>query len=460
VAQQIESRSPQDPTDVVVSAPAATSGQVRAAVDRARVASREWGTAPAAQRATALHAAADAVAGAATELAALIVREVGKPVGESRGEVARAVAILRYFAQQALDPDGETYPSTDGRALLLARHRPRGTVGLITPWNFPIAIPLWKAAPALAFGNAVVLKPAPDASAVAIRLEELVRTALPDGVLQVVTGSAEAGRALVESVDAVSFTGSASVGRLVAVAAAARGIAAQCEMGGQNPSIVLPDADIEQTAAIIANAAMGYAGQKCTATSRVIVVGDAAPFTQALVAAVEGLASGDPADEATVVGPVITEAARARVLEAAEAAVGSGGRVLTGARSGDGDGWFVQPTLVDRVGAGSPIAQDEVFGPLCALLPATDVEDALRIANGVPYGLVASVFTRDLNTALDLAQRLDVGLARINAPTSGVDFHAPFGGEKDSSYGPREQGKAARDFYTSTRTITIAPAAS
>jgi len=148
------------------------------------------------------------------------------------------------------------------------------------------------------------------------------------------------------------------------------------------------------------------------------------------------------------------------VLEAAEAAVGSGGRVLTGARSGDGDGWFVQPTLVDRVGAGSPIAQDEVFGPLCALLPATDVEDALRIANGVPYGLVASVFTRDLNTALDLAQRLDVGLARINAPTSGVDFHAPFGGEKDSSYGPREQGKAARDFYTSTRTITIAPGAS
>lgn len=311
MAQQIESRSPQDPTDVVVSAPAATSGQVRAAVDRARVASREWGTAPAVQRATALHAAADAVAGAATELAALIVREVGKPVGESRGEVARAVAILRYFAQQALDPDGETYPSADGRALLLARHRPRGPVGLITPWNFPIAIPLWKTAPALAFGNAVVLKPAPDASAVAIRLEELVRTVLPDGVLQVVTGSAEAGRALVESVDAVSFTGSASVGRLVAVAAAARGIAAQCEMGGQNPSIVLPDADIEQTAAIIANAAMGYAGQKCTATSRVIVVGDAAPVTQALVAAVEGLASGDPADEATVVGPVITEAARA-----------------------------------------------------------------------------------------------------------------------------------------------------
>ncbi len=460
MAQQIVSRSPQDSTDLVVSAPAATVEQVQTAVIRARAAAHEWSTAPAVQRATALHAAANAVAGAATELADLIVREVGKPIGESHGEVARGVAILRYFAQQALDPDGETYPSADGRALLLARRRPRGTVGLITPWNFPIAIPLWKAAPALAFGNAVVLKPAPDASAVAIRLEELVRTALPDGVLQVVIGSAKAGQALVESVDAVSFTGSAAVGRSVAVAAARRGIAAQCEMGGQNASIVLPDADIEHTASIIANAAMGYAGQKCTATSRVVIVGDPAPLTQALVAAVEHLACGDPADEATVVGPVINEAARARVLEAAAAAVASGGRVLTGARPGAGDGWFVQPTLIDGVKPDSTVAQEEVFGPLCALLTAPDVEDALQIANGVPFGLAASVFTRDLNIALDLAHRLDVGLARINAPTSGVDFHAPFGGEKDSSYGPREQGKAARDFYTSTRTITIAPAAS
>jgi alpha-ketoglutaric semialdehyde dehydrogenase len=252
-------------------------------------------------------------------------------------------------------------------------------------------------------------------------------------------------------------TGSVSVGHQVAVAATGRGIPSQAEMGGLNASIVLSDADPQRAAGVIAGAAMGYAGQKCTATSRAIVVGDPGPFTEALVAAVQGLAVGDPAEEGTVVGPVITDHARRRVVEAAEEAVASGGRLLTGGKAAGGSGWFVAPTLVDGLSPQARLAQEEVFGPIAVVLAVADEDEAVRVANGARYGLVGSVFTRDLDRALRLAQRLDTGMIRVNAPSSGVDYLAPFGGEKDSSYGPREQGKAARDFYASTRTITINP---
>jgi aldehyde dehydrogenase (NAD+) len=255
----------------------------------------------------------------------------------------------------------------------------------------------------------------------------------------------------------MSFTGSVTVGHQVAVAATERGIPSQAEMGGLNASIVLPDADPERAAKVIAGAAMGYAGQKCTATSRAIVVGDPGPFTEALVAAVQDLPVGDPAELGTVVGPLITDQARRHVVEAAEEAVADGGRLLTGGAAPDRTGWFVAPTLVDGIATDARLAQEEVFGPIAVLLGAADEEEALRIANGVRYGLVSSVFTGDLDRALRLADRLDTGLIRVNAPTSGVDYLAPFGGEKASSYGPREQGKAARDLYTSTRTITILP---
>jgi alpha-ketoglutaric semialdehyde dehydrogenase len=409
----LESRSPQRPDDLVVEVEPAGTEAVAGAVERARAA--------------ALVAAADALAGAAEEVTGLVVREVGKPVTEAGAEVGRGVGILRYYAQQALDPDGETYPGPSPAGLLLARRRPRGVVGLITPWNFPVAIPLWKAAPALAFGNAVVLKPSPESTAVALRLAELLAPALPDGLLQVVPGGAETGTALVDRVDCVSFTGSVAVGRRVAVAATERGIPSQAEMGGLNASIVLPDADPQRAAGVVAGAAMGYAGQKCTATSRAIVVGDPARFTEALVAAVGDLAAA------------------------------AGGRLLTGGTAGDGAGWFVTPTLVDRLAPDARLAQEEVFGPIAVVLAVADEDEAVRVANGVRYGLVGSVFTGDLDRALHLAARLDTGMIRVNAPTSGVEYLAPFGGEKDSSFGPREQGKAARDFYTSTRTITVLP---
>ena len=456
----IKSLSPQNQSEVVVEAPAADRDTVAQAFTRAREAAREWKRSALA-RADALTAAAEGLHAAKDDAIDLMVREVGKPVTEATQEHGRAVRILRYHAQAALDADGETYPAAppaDPRTLLMGRRRPRGVAGLITPWNFPFAIPLWKASPALAYGNSVVLKPASDAIGCALLLAEILGKSLPEGVFNVVTGPGEAGKALIDLADVVSFTGSTAVGLGVAQQASARGIPAQCEMGGLNASIVLADADVEVAAKVIATAAMGYAGQKCTATSRVIVVGDTAPVTEALVAAVEGMATGDPADASTVIGPLINTPARDEVVEAARNAAGDGGRLATGGQALDGPGLFVTPAVVDGQSPDAALAQQEVFGPIVTVLRAESAEQAVAISNGVPYGLVTSIFTRDLDSVLTVVEGVDTGMIRINQPTSGVDFHAPFGGEKQSSFGPREQGKSAREHYTSTHTITIGPA--
>jgi len=452
----IKSYSPHAPEDLVVEAPVTGAEDVAKAFTHARAAQAAWSRGPAAARAQALSDAADAVAAAADELTGLTVREVGKPLGEASGEVARAVAILRYYAQQVYDPVGAVHePSVGG--LLYSRRRPLGVAGLITPWNFPIAIPLWKAAPALAFGNAVVLKPSPEATATALRLAALLADVLPAGLFSVLPGDGETGRAIVAEADVVSFTGSTVVGRDVALAAAARGVRVQAEMGGQNPAVVLPDVDVEATAKQIAAAAMGFAGQKCTATKRVIVVGDAAAMRDALVAAVEALGFGDPAQAATAVGPVINEAARTRVLAAADSAADAGARLLTGGAAADGAGWYVRPTLFENVPADHQLSCDEVFGPIATLRSVNTLQEALAVANDVQQGLVAGVYTRDLSAALAAADALEAGLVKVNAPTTGVDFYLPFGGEKASSVGGREQGKAAQDFYTSVHTVTLAP---
>ncbi|MGH3712277.1 MAG: aldehyde dehydrogenase family protein [Micromonosporaceae bacterium] len=458
---RIVSRSPQAPSDVVVDVLAADVGST---VDNARAAQPGWAAAPAPQRAAALSAMADAVAGAAEELTQLVVREVGKPVTEATGEVARTVAILRYYAQQALDPYGETYPPAAGGLAFTVR-RPRGVAGLITPWNFPLAIPMWKAAPAIAFGNAAVIKPSPESTACALRLAELFAGVLPDGVLSVLPGGAETGSALVDAVDLVSFTGSGTVGRQIAVVAAGRGIPAQCEMGGLSASVVLPDADPERAARQIAYAAMGFAGQKCTATKRIIVVGDPSEFTDALQAALSALTCGDPADAGVAVGPVISAAAARRVREAIDEAVAAGGKLLTAAGThgaplaASGRPVTVAgdptPTIVTGLPPDARLNREEVFGPVCALTAVSDVDAALRLADATGYGLVTSLYTDQLDVALRFVETSRSGMVKVNAPTAGVDFHLPFGGEKQSGYGGREQGKAARDFYTSARTVQL-----
>ncbi len=449
--------SPHDPADVIGEWEAADGPEVTGIVERARQAAATWRRAPAAERSAALGAAAADLERRAAEVTALTVREVGKPVTEARAEVARAVSILRYYAQLALLPDGETLPAADPDALLMARRRPVGVAALLTPWNFPVAIPLWKAAPSLAYGNATVLKPSSAAAATALLLHEIIAPHLPEDVFQVLLGGAETARPLVEHPDvaAVSFTGSVPVGQDIARRVAARGGRMQAEMGGQNPSIVLADADLERAATTIAYAAMGYAGQKCTATSRVIVEEAVyADFVDLLEGAITQLQVIDPSAEATLVGPVIDSGARSAALDAVAA---SGGRVITGGQPLDAPGYYLAPTLVELDGPTGPLASEEVFAPVAAVISAESAARAVAIANGVRFGLVAALFTRDLGLALRLANFLDAGMVRVNAPTSGVDFHAPFGGAKESSYGPREQGLAARDFYTESCTILIMP---
>jgi alpha-ketoglutaric semialdehyde dehydrogenase len=453
----VESRSPQSPEDIVVQAESADAAKIEEAFLSARAVAGRWAYAPALERSAALGALASALEADAESLRDLMVREIGKPISEAAGEVARAVAILRYYSQQVLDPDGETYPPADGRALTYTRRRPRGVVALITPWNFPLAIPLWKLAPALAFGNAAVLKPAPEAIAVALRLAELTERCLPDRLVQVLIGDAEVGQAVIAAADAVSFTGSCEAGRSVAIAAAQRGIPYQCEMGGLNASIILPDADLEFAASTIAGAAMGFAGQKCTATSRVIITGAPEAFTDAFLSAVRALPVGDPANPGNLVGPVISETARLGALDAVGESVQSGAQILLGGEFPAKDGWYIEPTVVSDPDCRSTVSWKEVFAPVCVLNVASDTDALAALNNAVPYGLVTSVFTQDLNRVMELVPRLDTGMVRINGPTTGVDFYVPFGGEKASSAGPREQGKAAKELYTTVQTVSVWP---
>ena len=449
--------NPHDPADVLGEWQPAQPSDVQAAVGRAVRAAAVWRDTPAAARASALSAAASALEQRSAELASLVVREVGKPRSEARGEVTRGVAILRYYAQAALLPDGETIPAASPDQLLMARHVPVGVTALLTPWNFPVAIPLWKAAPSLAYGNATILKPSSAAAATALALAEILGAALPQDVFQVMLGGAATAGPLIDHPDvaAVSFTGSSEVGRQIIRRTAERGCRVQAEMGGQNPSVVLADADLDRAATAIAYAAMGYAGQKCTATSRVIVEDAVYPqFRDRLAAAIEALQVLDPADDKTLVGPVIDDGSRTSALAAVAS---SGGRVLTGGTALDAPGYYLAPTLVELDRPAGPLATEEIFAPVAALIRAESADEAVSIANAVRFGLVAAVFSRDLSAALQLTRRLEAGMIRVNAPTSGVDFQAPFGGAKDSSYGPREQGLAARSFYTESRTVLIVP---
>jgi alpha-ketoglutaric semialdehyde dehydrogenase len=452
----IISRSPQNPADVIGSwTDAGTEGLDRA-VRAARDAWNGWRSVSAHERAGALVEAARRVDAAADELASLVVREVGKPVLEATAEVARVGDTLRYYAQAALDVEGELYPPSDSRSWVFTRRRPRGVAAVITPWNFPLALPMWKIAPALAFGNAVVFKPSRDSLATAERLVELLD--LGD-ILQVVCLGSEAERMLPgrAGIDIVSFTGSTEVGRAVVSAAAAAGAVSQAEMGGHNAALVLEDADLDQAASSIARAAMAFAGQKCTATKRVIVVGQPDVFEDALVDHVRALAVGDPSNGTTIVGPLISQRARHAVLDATARAVAEGGRVLTGGRALDADGWFAEPTVLADLPASSHFLLNETFGPICAVVRARDDAEAIGLANATPYGMVAAIYSRDIGRVMSVAPQLDVGILRVNGPTTGIDFNVPFGGLKHSGHGLGEQARAARDLLTASITYSITP---
>ncbi len=455
--------NPSDARDVVASTPRGTPDDARAAVAAAEQALGAWRALSGPARGEHLHRWAAAMAERQEALAQAMAREVGKPIGEARGEAGRCTAILRYYAGEAVRNMGDVIPAQAAGALQFSLREPLGVVLLITPWNFPAAIPLWKAAPALAFGNTVVLKPAEAASHVASLIAESAHAAgMPAGTFNVVLGSgAVLGPALLASpaVRGVSFTGSAAVGAQVAGAAAARNIRYQTEMGGKNVAIVLADGDLAQAAALTAAGAMRYAGQKCTATSRVIVAREVeSAFMARLRDQVASLPLGPVTDPGAAVGPVITERSRDSI-RAALAKAGGEQIVPTPVPAGaDFDhGFFVAPTIVRGISADAPVAQEELFGPVLAWLTADDLDHALALANGTIYGLSASLFTHDIRSALQYIRRIEVGLVRVNGDTTGVDPHAPFGGMRGSSSGSREQGPAAREFYTETKTVQINP---
>lgn len=457
-----EDINPSRPTEVVAMYTASPAETALAAVDAAANAAAAWASRPAPERGAILRAAGDLLAARASEIGRDLAREEGKTVAEGMGEVGRAAAILRYFAAQTLEPDGETYPSHSPRTFLFARRKPVGVVAVITPWNFPIAIPAWKIAPALAYGNTVCWKPAEIVPLTAAHfMEALADAGLPPGVVNLVLGrGGEVGDAIVgaAAVDAISFTGSNAVGRVIQQKAVARGAKVQLELGGKNAAIVLADADLQLAVDHVARGAFLSAGQKCTATSRVIVEAPVVQeFTERLAAVARQWPAGDALEPSTTVGPVAS-AAQLESIERYLALAGDDGGTLVagGARTrGADDGFFIDPTVIVGLDSTSRVVQEEVFGPVAAVLPAENFDDAVREANSTKFGLTAALFTNDLTAALEFAERAEAGVVKINQESAGLEFHVPFGGTKESSSGSREQGKVAREFFTEWKTVYL-----
>ena len=458
-----ERRNPADTDDLVGTFPESGGADVRRAVDAAREALPAWRRLSGDARAQFLYRAADILTRRKDEVAAALTREEGKSLMEAGGETGRGVVLLRYYAGEGLRAGGEVIPSANPQTLQFTERIPLGVVGLITPWNFPVAIPLWKAAPALVYGNTVVLKPSELSPFTAQLIAEVFDEAgLPPGVFNLVQGGQVAGSALAaaEGVNGISFTGSGPTGKSIARACLERGAKYQLEMGGKNPVIVLSDADLPQAVELTVQGAMRSAGEKCTATSRAIVVeAVAGEFERRVVERVNSLVLGPGTDKAAYLGPVITAEAREKIMGYIRRAQTAGATLRTGGTVPDSPalarGHYVLPTVFTSVTPEMELARDEVFGPVLAVLRVADFDAALALANDVAYGLSASVFTRDLGNALRFAREIEAGMVRVNSETAGVEPQAPFGGVKASSSFSREQGQYARDFYTQVKTVSF-----
>jgi aldehyde dehydrogenase (NAD+) len=393
-----------------------------------------------------------------------MTREEGKTLPEAKGEVRRSINIFRYFAGEGSRMPGLIVPSERDRVHMFAIRKPIGVAGLITPWNFPSAIPAWKLAPALICGNTVVLKPASAAPLSAWRIVEALHEAgIPRGVVNFVAGSGgELGSALVAAkpLRAISFTGSCQIGNWLHAEASKRRLRIQLEMGGKNPTIVLADADFNSAVENVANAAFFSTGQKCTATGRVIVE-DAIydKFLTALIERTKKLKVGDGMQPGIEIGPLVDQNQLDTVLkyieigtkEAGPPKVG-GNRITTG---GLEKGYFVEPTIFADVEERMTIAQEEIFGPVLAVMRAKNFDDAMRIANNTPFGLSSSIQTTNLSRVFEFIPRAEAGLLTVNLPSAGVEYQLPFGGTKDSSFGPKEQGPAAMEFYSDYKTVYL-----
>lgn len=453
--------NPADPADVIAEFPSATAEDTLRAVEVAKEAARGWRETPGPERGRIIWRAADIARRRAEEIAQTMTHEEGKIIREARGEVTRGIAVLEYYAGAGFRIGGRTIPAEARDTFTYTIRRPLGVVGLITPWNFPWAIPVWKSAPALVAGNTVVLKPAELTPATATLLAEIYEEAgLPPGVFNLIVGpGSQVGNALVDHPDvrAISFTGSNEVGMALYSQAAKRGAKVTCEMGGKNAVIVLPDANLDKAAAAISSGAFGSTGQRCTATSRVIAhpeIKDA--LVERIGAAAAGLKIGPGLDESTDLGPAVDEKQWQTNLDYIGVARDEGARLVRGGKRTEGlPGYFVEPTIFDNVGPNMRIFKEEVFGPVLAVSSANSLAEALEFANGVEYGLAASIFTQDIDTVMRFIEDVEVGMVHINEATIGGEAQLPFGGSKSTGVGEREMSEEGLNFFTDLKTVFV-----
>lgn len=459
-----ENINPANTDDVLGVIKQATREEARAAVESAARAFPGWRSTPAPTRGRIVATAARLMEKHKEELAQLLTREEGKTIAESRGELQRSINVADFCAGESRRMNGETIQSELPLNFAYTIKQPIGVVACVTPWNFPVAIPVWKLAPALVAGNSVVFKPASLTPATAVRIVEIFAEAgIPPGVLNLIIGSgSEAGDEIIghPAVKAVSFTGSNGVGIRLYEQVSRRGAKCQCEMGGKNPVVVLEDADMELAVESTAQGAFGSSGQRCTATSRAVVVNDVADeFVERLAARANSMRIGNGADAKTEMGPSVDESQFKTVLEYIDIGGEDGAKLICGGKRATGDGldkgYFVQPTIFDQVTSDMRIAREEIFGPVLSVLRVKDFAEAMQVANDCEYGLSSSIFSNDAARIFRFVDEIETGMTHINSPTTGGEAHIPFGGIKGTGIGDREQGSTALDFYTDLKVVYV-----
>jgi len=444
--------------------PKLTQADTTRAIDAAAAAYPAWRATPAPKRAEILYKALELMDERRDQIAEALTLEEGKILPEAKGEVQKSYNIMQFIAGEGRRLRGETVPSELINTAAYTVREPMGVVGIITPWNFPVAIPVWKLAPALVCGNTVVFKPAsltPWTAELVTRL--FVDAGLPKGVINFITGSGgKVGQTIVEDkrVHALSFTGSNEVGMRLYTDGARRGCKVQCEMGGKNPIVVLEDADIELAALATAQGAFGSTGQRCTATSRAIVIDSVADtYVDRVVALAKEVKIGDGMQSGITMGPSVDKGQMDTVIKYLEIGKEEGAKLLCGGeRATDGNldkGFFIQPTVFDHVKPNMRIAQEEIFGPVLSVVRVKDLDEALEAANGVEFGLTSSIYSKDVNRVFQFLDRIETGITHVNSPTMGGEAQLPFGGMKATGVGNREMGTAAIEFFTELKTVYI-----
>jgi acyl-CoA reductase-like NAD-dependent aldehyde dehydrogenase len=464
--EMANSINPANRHEIVGAIPLSGAEDVDQAVKAASQAKRAWKKLSGAARGEFLYKAANALEARLEEIAETMTKEMGKTFPEAKGETMRGIAILRYYAGEGMRKVGDVIPATDSEALMFTTRVPLGTVAVIAPWNFPVAIPIWKMAPALIYGNTVVLKPAQETAVTAAKVMECFEQAgFPSGVVNMVIGKGSViGQSLVDhpDVNGITFTGSNAVGKMIGQAALARGAKYQLEMGGKNPIIIAEDADLDLAVDATISGGLKSTGQKCTATSRVIVAKEIyEPFKKKLLEKVQALKVGNGMNQDTWLGPCASESQLNTVLHYIKKGKEEGAILLHGGEQPQqpelADGYYITPTVFDKVNSKMVIAQEEIFGPVLALIQSESFEQSIELANDVEFGLSASIYTKNIGNILAFLEDMEAGLVRVNAETAGVELQAPFGGMKQSSSHSREQGQAAIEFYTSVKTVFVKP---